>query len=80
MALYRRRPPLVDAIQWRGDNIADIQNFLGSVILNSGRVQLFTPAGNIYVEVTDWIVRDTYTRELSRASDALFKAMYEVEP
>ena len=42
MAFYRKKPVVIQAIQWKGDNIQEMFAFLG----HEGDMNYFDPKGN----------------------------------
>ena len=65
MALFRRRPLMVEAIQWTGSNVEAINRFLGGAPTFIGTVH-----------VGDWIVRSP-TGELYPIPAPIFQTTYE---
>lgn len=57
---YRTRPVEVDAIQWTGDNLAEVFAWAGyNVNRQPGDgISITTPAGTVWGRIQDWIVRD----------------------
>jgi len=58
MAKYRKKPIIVDAVQWRGDNYAEvcaITGFPASGIVD-GPLDLETLEGTMRAEIGDWII------------------------
>ena len=52
MAFYRKKPVVIQAIQWKGDNIQEMFAFLG----HEGDMNYFDPKGNhnFYVNESNW--------------------------
>jgi len=90
MTEYRTRPETVHAIQWRGDNEAEVQAWvkdqyegLTTTVANDRlTIRLETHGYPIYdVGSGQWIVRDpTSNRFRAAVSDAVFTARYQPVP
>ena len=52
MAKYRKKPVVIEAMQWKGDNIQEMFAFLG----HRADENYFEPSGtsNFYVDHTNW--------------------------
>ena len=86
MAKYRKKPVVIEAIQFRYDNMGDVCKFLGleRTVMNGtkstivkikepGLHMIESPEGEMIVNIGDWIIRgDSYTH-----SPAYFEAVYE---
>jgi hypothetical protein len=58
--LFRKRPVVVSAIQWTGENLDELRAFLGDAWIgqdDSGAVLLPTLHGPVPAEVGAWICR-----------------------
>ena len=59
----RKKPVVVDAVQWIGSNYLEIKDFIGITYLNridvSGDCKLIIPTleGYHYASIGDWIIR-----------------------
>lgn len=80
MARFRKKPVVIEAIQWTGDNHDEIA-FLGHV--NRGAIQrvdralpIKTLEGEMLAEVGDWIIRGI-KGELYPCKPDIFAATYE---
>lgn len=62
-----RKPPQLDAVQFKGDNMSELERFLGlsHVLLNS-----------LSIEVGDWVVMDD-DGEYNVIGDKEFDRLYE---
>jgi len=70
MAKYRKKPVVIDAIQWTGNNLKEIINFTGlhesankwtwqeyEKIVNEKGLKIFTLEGTMNANIGDWIIR-----------------------
>jgi len=83
---YRKKPIVVDAIRWTGDNGRDIcSRWILSVMpiaegcyltLYDGKMAINTLAGEMNVSVGDWVIRGV-AGELYPCDPAVFEASYE---
>ena len=76
-AIYTRRPRIVRALRWTGDNAAIVENFVGSPRcaawhLGRGVMYLFTVDGITRVLRGDWLYIDE-RRELHALSAVRFE-------
>lgn len=55
---YRKKPVTIEAIQWNGENLLEIQRFMGSTVENHGSVLIIpTLEGNMYASLNDYIIK-----------------------
>lgn len=89
MAKFRKKPVVIEAIQWTGSNIVDVMKFMAPqepVHVNSLSLQKFTNADDIVGIQTieglmiagkgDWIIRGV-KEELYPCKPDIFVATYE---
>ena len=80
---FRKKPIIVDAIQWTGENIEEVKSFaLGSTceIIFNDDIYIDTLEGLMYVNINDWIIKGV-KNELYPCKDDIFNITYElVEP
>jgi hypothetical protein len=67
MNKYRKKPVIVEAIQWTGENLFDIENFIPceDYWLSGKGLNLLTIDGNMFIPVGDYITKNEkgyYTR------------------
>lgn len=56
---YRKKPVTIEAIQWNGENLFEIQRFMGSTVVNHGSVLIIpTLEGDMYASLNDYIIKD----------------------
>lgn len=87
----RKKPVVVEAIQWTGDNLSDIQEFVGDSLLlhehdyrtsNSIRtvvtgISIHTLEGEHYASIGDYIIKGVQGEFYPCKSD-IFEQTYEV--
>ena len=76
---FRKKPLVVDAVQWRGDNVAEIVALGGDKVLfgpESPPVVL-TANGLVGLQRGAWLVRDPGSGETWPVAEAIFPATYE---
>lgn len=55
---YIKKPTVIEAIQWTGDNLSEIQRFYKpDKILIGDQIHISTPEGYMLADKGDWIVR-----------------------
>ncbi len=84
MVLYRKKPLLVDAIHWTGENAQDVLNFLEGLPHIAYRhtrdlmaLTIYTTEGTRRVDVGDFIVKDV-NDELYSYNSKIFARDYEI--
>jgi hypothetical protein len=85
---YRKKPVVIDAIQWTGTNLADMTQFAGTLFdtinpLDRGDnpdndAQVFDKLHSVWVPLAsgDWIIRGVQD-ELYPCKDDVFRQTYE---
>jgi len=82
MAKYRKRPIVIDAIQWTGFNLKEIQDFAKGFreITESkhfkNRLAIKTLEGTMTAKIDDWIVKGV-EGEFYPIKNDIFKKIYE---
>jgi hypothetical protein len=84
MVLYRKKPLLVDAIHWTGENSQDVLNFLEGLPHIAYRhtrdlmaLTIYTTEGTRRVDVGDFIIKDV-NDELYSYNSKIFARDYEI--
>lgn len=82
MARYRKRPIEVDAVQWTGENAAEVAAFLGLPADPNWPVAptiaIKTAHGDVaYVRPGDWIIPDSEPGTFYPVKPDVFDATYE---
>lgn len=82
MILYRSKPILKKAVQWKGNNMDQIEDVVGSLNIQgeyepSQELLIKQNSGNFRLAINDWVIveNDTYFK----LSDNSFKANYTSE-
>lgn len=77
MAKYRKKPVVVDAVQWLGDNFAEITEFFGGASEHEGsKVIVKTLEGEMTASPGDWIIKGV-KGEFYPCKPDIFLATYE---
>lgn len=55
---YRKKPVVIDAVQWVGDNLDEIEGFVGENMLydNEG-INIYTLEGDMKATIGDYIIK-----------------------
>lgn len=55
---YKKKPVIIEAIQWNGENLFEIQRFMRSTLVNHGSVLIIpTLEGDMYASLNDYIIK-----------------------
>lgn len=58
---FRKKPVVIEAVQWLGDNFVEVDEFLGThphmTYPRAGRICINTPDGPRVALIGDWIIR-----------------------
>lgn len=81
MSKFRKKPVVIEAVQFTGDNITQIENLLGFIVLGANRsnlqsFQIDTLEGSMRADVGDWIIKGV-KGELYPCKPDIFEATYE---
>ena len=84
MAKFRKRPVVIEAIQWTGRNPLDVLCFLeldtgGPLQILQGDIQIETLEGVMLASVRDWIIKGV-KGEFYPCKPDIFEATYDPEP
>jgi len=86
MAFYRKKPVVIEAIQWDGNNQGKIADFMGKMIRTktspeegnpSGKITIETLEGDMTASVGDFIIRGVQG-ELYPCKPDIFEKTYEL--
>ena len=56
---YRKKPVTIEAIQWNGGNLLEIQRFMRRTVVDNGSVLIIpTLEGNKHASLNDYIIKD----------------------
>ena len=74
---FRKKPVVIDAVQWMGDNVFDIHDFCGGLFTHAGsRLAIQTLEGTMYADIGDWIIKGV-KGEFYPCKPDIFEATYE---
>jgi hypothetical protein len=79
MPKFRKKPVVINAMQWTGDNVTEIMDFLdGRNVSHDAETGLIihTLEGNHHASIGDWIIRGVFGEPYPCKPDA-FNATYE---
>lgn len=54
---YRKKPAIIEAIQWTGKNLSEIDNFMGGIVENKGAIVIHTLEGDMEAPIGDYIIK-----------------------
>ena len=55
---FRKKPVTIEAIQWTGKNLSEIDNFVGRSIANKGTILIIhTLEGDMEASIDDYIIK-----------------------
>lgn len=76
--LYRKKPVIVEVLQWTGDNLEDIKEFIGTGLIKDSDSSLIikTLEGNIIASLNDFIIKGIQG-EFYPCKPDIFKNTYE---
>ena len=72
---YIKKPVIVDALQWTGENFAEMHNFLKSVQRIKGCLIIKTLEGERLASINDFIIKDV-TGEFYPCKPVVFESTY----
>lgn len=76
---YRKKPVVIDAIQWTGKNVAEVEAFLGNDlhnILTTGLIEVVSNEGIVSGPEGMWVMRGVKGEHYLCAPD-IFAATYD---
>ena len=73
---YRKKPVVVEAIQWTGDNTAEIMRWVGDNAYFRGTLYIKTLEGNYRASVGDYIIKGI-KGEFYPCKPVIFEKTYE---
>lgn len=81
MAKFRKKPVVIEAVQWNGGNFDDIYGFMcesKSPISDtpSGEIVIHTLEGNMFAQIDDWIIKGV-NGEFYPCKPDIFEKTYE---
>ena len=55
---YRKKPVIIEAIQWNGKNLSEIDNFVGGSLKTEGSILVIhTLEGDMEASINDYIIK-----------------------
>lgn len=54
---YRKKPIVIEAIQWNGRNLEEIKNFVGVALTHGEKLIIHTLEGDHEAKVGDYIIK-----------------------
>ncbi len=78
MSKFRKKPVVIDAVQWTGKNVEEIHKFIGEGGQYNGGVsfQIFTLEGDHTANKGDWVIKGI-KGEFYPCKPDIFDATYE---
>ena len=77
MAKYRKKPVVIEAVRWQGDNLSEIQAFYKpDDILVGNQIQITTLEGIMSANIGDFIIKGV-KGEFYPCKPDIFEATYE---
>ena len=80
MSKYRKRPVIVDAVQWKGHNLEEVLKLVSdkkfTPTINGGILEISTLEGVMIANINDWIIKDVQD-ELYPCEPDIFEQTYE---
>jgi hypothetical protein len=79
---YRKKPVVIEAVQWTGDNGAEMHTFCPSAMATAAKnspIYIPTLEGEMTAQVGDWIIRGV-KGEYYPCKPDIFAATYEAAP
>jgi hypothetical protein len=75
---FRKKPVIIEAVQWMGNNGDEIAKFMGRESITDGAdLVIYTLEGNMRANVGDWIIRGV-SGELYPCKSDIFQQTYEL--
>lgn len=75
---YRKKPVVIDAVQWTGDNVEEVQS-LGidrEIEVDGDELLIYTLEGTMTAATNDWIIKGV-KGEIYPCKPDIFEATYE---
>jgi hypothetical protein len=75
---FKKKPVVIEAIQWNGKNLIEVNNFSDEVAFDqlSGDLYVYTLEGAMKVSINDWIIRGI-KGEIYPCKPDIFVATYD---
>lgn len=77
---YRKKPVVVEAVRWTGENLKELSRFMGTYNVAHGRIQISTLEGVMEASAGDYVIKGVQG-EFYPCKPDIFEATYEpVDP
>ena len=80
MSFYRKKPVIIEAIEWNGNNLKEIINFAGDKLIidynNKPGIFIDTLEGSMKVSINDYIIKGV-NGEFYPCKPDIFEKTYE---
>lgn len=73
---YRKKPVVIEAVQWTGNNRDELVRFMGVVGFTGGNPTISTMEGELTASVGDWIIKGV-KGEFYPCKPDIFAATYD---
>lgn len=76
---FRKKPVVIEAVRWMGDNWNDVSDFVGEALYpheDGSRLKIKTLEGTMVGEMFDWIIKGV-KGEFYPCKPDIFEATYE---
>ena len=75
---YRKKPVIISAMQWKGNNRSEIIDFVGnSAVFDRTGLYIITLEGEMFASIGDYIIRDV-DGEFCPCKSDIFRKTYEL--
>ncbi len=77
--IYSKKPEVIEAIQWKGDNFKEVLEFQGKDIVSNPdkTLTISTIEGQYTVNINDWVIKGVKDRVYACKPD-IFEQTYEL--
>ena len=77
MAKYRNKPVVIEAIQFMGDNVHDVEEFMTEpYVVGDNIISIITLEGTMETRINDWIIKGV-AGEFYQCKPDIFEVTYE---
>lgn len=75
---YRKKPVVIEAVQWTGDNLKEVDEFMGVkyIEVDTNAILIQTLEGDMLASIGDYIIKGVQG-EFYPCKPDIFKATYE---
>jgi hypothetical protein len=79
MPMFRKKPVVIEAVQWSGLNNNEVRDFCRPVKLQDGKLRIPTLEGHIWASPGDWIIKGV-NGEFYPCKPDIFEKTYDQVP